>query len=155
MKKFISLMVSMIVGLVALMAWSCDDDKNDKDAPISFESLPQAAQTFIHQYYPSDKVVYVSREGKNNRTSYDVTLASGHEVEFDATGQWTDVDAPAQQYVPEGIVPQPISEYVATNFPAYGINEISRKSNGGYEVELTNGLELPFDRDGIFIGHLN
>ena len=151
MKKFFSL---IFISLMAMMVWSCADN-DDKDIPITFDQLPKPAQIFISQYYPSDKVVSIEREGKNDRTSYDVRLSSGHEVEFDAAGEWTDVDAPAQQYVPEGIVPQPIAEYVTTNFPAFGINEISKERNGDYEIELTNGLDLRFDQYGVFIGHLD
>lgn len=150
MRKFLSL---MMIGLIAVMAWSCDDD-DDKNTPISFSDLPKTAQNFLNEYYPSDKVVSIDREGKHEGTEYDVRMASGHEVEFDVAGQWTDVDAPAQQYVPEGIVPEPIRQYVTENFQAFGINEISREKYG-YEVELTSGLELRFDHDGIFIGHLD
>lgn len=151
MKKFLSL---MIIGIVAMMAWSCDDD-DDKEAAITFDQLPKAAQTFINQYYAGDNVVYIDREGKNERTSYDVHLKSGTEIEFDATGEWTDVDAPAQQYVPDAIVPDAIKQYVTTNFPAFGINEISKRRDGGYEIELTNGLDLQFDKYGVFVGHLD
>lgn len=149
MKKLLSFLA---IGIVAIMAWSCSDD--DNDAPITYDQLPQAAKTFITTYYPSDKIVSVDRDGKNDKTEYDVRFASGHEVEFDGAGQWTDVSAPAQQSVPAGIVPPAIQDYVTTNFPAYGINEISVEKYG-YEIELTNGLDLPFDQSGVFIGHLN
>ncbi len=151
MKKIFSL---MIIGIAAILTWSCDDN-DDKEAAITFNQLPEAAQTFINQYYAGDVVTYIERESKNGKTTYDVHLKSGTEIEFDATGEWTEVDAPSQQYVPDAIVPDAIKQYVTTNFPAYGINEISKRTDGGYEIELTSGLELQFDKDGIFVGHLD
>lgn len=143
----------LLVSLIAVMAWSCKDD-DDKDVPMSYDMLPKTALEFISQYYPGDKPVRVVREGAHSGSAYEVVLASGNEIEFDAAGLWIDVDAPAQHSVPEGIIPTPIKLYVETNFPAYLVNEITRNS-AGYEIELTNGLELQFDQDGIFIGHLD
>ncbi len=150
MKKTIML---LFVSLMAMMAWSCKDD-DDKDVPMSYDMLPKPAQEFISTYFPSDKAVKVVRDDEHAGTVYEVLLATGNEIEFDAAGQWVDVSAPPQNSVPQGIVPTPIWLYVEANFPAYYINEITRNAPG-YEIELTNGLELQFDQDGIFIGHLD
>lgn len=48
------------------------------------------------------------------------------------------------------MLPIPMAQYIAANFPGSGVNEISRKYNG-YEVELTNGVELIFDSNGYLI----
>lgn len=140
------------LSFIALFAWSCSDN-DDKDVPVSYEMLPTQAKEFLNNYFPGDRTVKIERDGKHSYSSYDVVLSSGYEVEFDAAGLWTDVDAPNQKAVPDGIVPEAIKKYVTDTFPAYLINEISRDSNG-YEVELTNGLDLHFDRDGIFTGKL-
>lgn len=151
--KMKKILMFIMISFAAMLAWSCSDD-DDKDVPMSYEMLPKAAQEFVSTYYPGDRPVKVEREGSHASAAYEVVLASGHEVEFDAAGQWVSVDAPAQHSVPAGIVPEPIQEYVSTNFPAYLVNEITRNQRG-YEVELTNGLDLQFDSAGIFIGHLD
>lgn len=80
-----------------------------------------------------------------------MTLASGFSVEFDAVGEWSDVDAPMNVAITnDGFIPQPIRDYVTTNYTDAGINEISRDSRG-YEVELTNQIELQFDQNGNFV----
>ena len=147
MKKFLTLFV---IGIVAAMTWSCSDD-DDKDRPLDYESLPAVSKAFVETYFPGDKPVKVTREGSNSRTEYDVTLASGFSVEFDAEGEWTDVDGPMNIAITnDGFIPQPIRDYVAANYTDAGINEISRDRRG-YEVDLTNRIELQFDRNGNFV----
>ncbi|MCM1163917.1 MAG: PepSY-like domain-containing protein [Muribaculaceae bacterium] len=142
----------LILGIMAVLTWSCSDD-DDKDVPVSYEMLPTQAKEFLTNYFPGDRSIKVEREGDHSGSSYEVTLSSGYEVEFDAAGLWIDVDAPNQQAVPSGIVPEPIQRYVSETFPAFLINEITRYSTG-YEIELTNDLELRFDRDGNLITKL-
>lgn len=148
MKKIYLFLMLCVFGC---LAWSCSDD-DDNDVTLSVSSLPAPAQQFISQFYPADKVARVTKEIKNSHlnSEYEVLFVSGQEVEFDAAGQWTDVDAPKGQTVPSGIVPS-IDEYVGLNYDGIGINEISREANG-YEVELVNGIELLFDANGQFIG---
>ena len=86
MRKFITLFV---IGIVAAMAWSCSDD-DDKDRPLSYDSLPAVTKSFVETYFPGDKPVRVSRDGKNELAEYDVKLTSGFELEFDAAGQWVE-----------------------------------------------------------------
>lgn len=53
--------------------------------------------------------------------------------------------------MPDGIVPQPIVDYVAQNYPNGVIVTIERDDNG-YEIELRDGTELKFDNDLNFVG---
>ncbi|MDE6288517.1 MAG: PepSY-like domain-containing protein, partial [Muribaculaceae bacterium] len=90
------------------------------------------------------------KDAKGSAVKYDVYLADGTEIEFDGNGEWISVDAPAGAAVPAGIVPAPIADFVAYTYPNEKINEISRDSRG-YEVELTNEVDLIFGIDGSFI----
>lgn len=48
--------------------------------------------------------------------SYEVKLADGTKIDFDARGEWTDVERPGG-VVPDGLIPQPILKFVAANYP--------------------------------------
>ncbi len=146
MKK---LYLLLIVGIFACFAWSCSDD-DDNDITVPESELPMAAKSFISEFYPAEKVVKVKKENSNGVISYDVAFASGLDIDFDAAGQWTDVDAPKGQTLPLGIVPDQIMEYITETFPTLGVNEISR-DKFGYEVELVNGRDLYFDTNFNFI----
>ena len=49
--------------------------------------------------------------------------------------------------VPSDLVPVAIAEYVKTNFAGTKIVKID-KEHGGYEVELSNDIELHFNSQG-------
>lgn len=147
MKK-ISYLLLLVMSIFTFSFAACHDD--DDDMPILANELPQAAKTFISQYYPDIKVVKVTRDQDNNRVEYDVVLGNGHDLTFNANGEWTDVDAPLGQTIPDGIAPANIVEYINQNYNGYGINEISKESYG-YDVELTNGIDLEFNAQGEFI----
>lgn len=151
MKK-LKFMSALLVGLLSLTTvTACDDDK-DKDTIVSATELPTASQTFVSQYYGSTvKIVKVKKEIDKGVVEYDVTLSNRHEITFNAAGEWIDVDAPTGETVPEAIVPVEIREYVETNYPSTGINEISKEVYG-YDVDLTTGVDLMFDSTGGFIG---
>ncbi len=148
MKKTLKIFSLLLLVLVGTSLSACGDDDDDVIVPAA--SLPEAASSFIKTYYPSVKVAYVNRETDKGEVQYEVRMTSGDEITFDASGEWIDVDAPAGRSIPEGIVIVPIVDYVAANYSGVGINEISRIAVG-YEVELTNGVDLRFDPAGNFL----
>ena len=48
--------------------------------------------------------------------------------------------------MPAAIVPEAIGKYVADNYASLTIVQIERE-NYGYDIELSNGLDIRFDRD--------
>lgn len=144
MKKSLYFTLALVFGLTVLS--SCSEDDN----LVAPADLPQAAQTFMNKYFAGTDVLSVKKDGKHSGTEYTVKLRNGYEVEFDATGNWTDVDAPAGKTIPDGIAPDRIASYVAQEYPGMGINEISRDYRG-YDVELVTGLDLEFDIEGNFL----
>ena len=76
--------------------------------------------------------------------SYDVTFTNGDKVEFDKKGEWKNVDC-GHNAVPQGVVPQAIQSYVNKNHPNAKIKQIE-KDRKDYDVELTNGWDIKFDK---------
>ena len=109
--------------------------------------LPKAAQAFLSNYYASVSVSRVERDVEDGSPVYEVYMANGHEVTFGLDGNWLTVDAPDRTAIPAGIVPEAIASYLNANFSGVGVNEIDRTSYG-YEVDLLNGLDLKFNKDG-------
>ena len=136
----------LFVALMGVAIFGCSDN----DEPVGVDAIPSQARMFLEQYYPSVNTSRVEKEGKGSSTKYDVHLVDGTEIEFDNAGNCISVDAPVGAAVPAGIVPTPIADFVADTYPNEKINEISR-DNRGYEVELTNEVDLIFGIDGSFI----
>lgn len=143
MKKILRFLPLLLIAVTGVAFAACSDDK---DEPVSANSLPAAAKSFLEAYYPSVNIVSATKD----HDDYDVVLANGHKVEFDAAGNWTDVDAPAGQSIPNGFYPAAIDIYVGETYNGTGINEIS-KTASGFDVELTTGVDLLFNADGTFV----
>ncbi|MDE6422886.1 MAG: PepSY-like domain-containing protein [Muribaculaceae bacterium] len=150
MKKLLKFLPFLLVAVMAVGFWSCDNDDDVDDIIVTEQQLPSQAKTFISDYYPSVKVSKVTKE--NNE--YDVILSNRHQIEFSLTGEWMDVDAPAGETVPSGFYPAAINTYIEENLNGVGINEMSRE-NYGYDVELVDGRDLRFSTTGSFLGYDN
>lgn len=151
MKNLKYLFLALICSVTAFSFVSCDDDDNDdKETTVSFNSLPDAARVFVNTYFANETVTSVKHNPASVTEAYEVRFQSGAEIDFTAAGEWTDVSMAPGRTIPAGIVLQNISDYVTQNFPSDGINEVS-KQVCGYEVELVSGIDLYFDLSGGFL----
>ncbi|MEI7486371.1 MAG: PepSY-like domain-containing protein [Chryseobacterium sp.] len=120
-----------------------------QDRAISPNQLPKTAKNFLTVNFKGvaagsvieDREIYGVDE-------YKVRLANGMKVEFDSKGNWKEVDGEHQK-VPYGFIPANIRNYVAKSFPNTHIIKIERKS-WSYKAELSNGIDLEFDKNGNF-----
>ena len=115
----------------------------DNDKPVQVNQLPAQAQTFLQTYFKDAKVALATQETELFSKSYDVVFNTGDKVEFDKSGQWTEVRC-RQTGVPAQIVPAQIAEYVKTNYPDALILQIERDSRE-WEVKLSNRWEITFN----------
>ena len=109
----------------------------DNDRPIQIGQLPTKAQTFLSTYFKSSKVALAKQETDLFSKSYDVIFTTGEKVEFDKSGDWTEVSCKVNG-VPSAIVPQGIKS------PDARILSIER-DRSNYEVKLSNRWEITFD----------
>ena len=131
----------LLLGLVALQTTACG--ANDK--PIKVTDLPRPAQEFISTHMPDHKVAMAKMDAELFDKSYEVIFANGDKVEFDRSGEWTDVEY-LEGAVPAALVPAAIAKYVAANDPDAYIRSIDRDRHD-YEVKLSNLWEIKFDLD--------
>lgn len=117
-----------------------------KDSIITPDRLPDAARSFINEYFAENTISYIKKDRGLANISYEVVLQDGTEIEFDKSGNWDSIDC-KRNAVPVGLVPDAISEYVQVNFPGQLIVKIDREAFG-HEIELSSDLELKFDKNG-------
>jgi hypothetical protein len=142
MKPKLNLMTCLIAGL--LFGFSAYAQKT----VIKKEVLPANAQTFLKTHFGSKKPSYIIQDKELLSTEYKVQFDNKIEIEFDKKGNWKEVDGKNSK-IPASIIPKKITSYVKTNFPKEKITKIEIGSSG-YEVKLTNGLELKFNLKGDF-----
>jgi len=143
-------MKNLIKTLMLLFIAGSSFQAMAQEKVIEVANLPKTAQNFLQKHYANDKVALTKSEKETlSPIEYKVVLASGTEVEFDSKGEWTEVDANTVA-VPHDIVPAKIKSYVQKSFPDNNIVQI-KKEKKGYEVELTNGIEVKFNKNADFI----
>ncbi|MDE6715557.1 MAG: PepSY-like domain-containing protein [Muribaculaceae bacterium] len=112
--------------------------------------LPKAAMQFINTHYSGEKISHIEWDTDATSAKYEVKLANGDEVTFDANGQWTEVETAANAMIPRTILPDTVYKYIAFKYPKLNIVE-ANTNTVGYKVELSNGVELIFSSTGKFI----
>lgn len=70
----------------------------------------------------------------------------GLDVDLNLTAQRSD------DHINTASLPQPILDYVTTNYPDNTIVNAEIEDSNNYEIELNNEMELIFDQEGIFLG---
>jgi hypothetical protein len=116
----------------------------NNDKPIKFEQLPQASQQFIKKHFANKEISIVVVESGIIEKNYDVIFANGDKVEFDGKGEWTNVDC-EYSAVPVAVIPAAIKAYVDKHYPDAKVKQIE-KDRREYDVELTNGWDIKFDK---------
>lgn len=119
---------------------------SSKDKIITPDNLPEAAQSFIKEYFPESPISFAKKDAEIGGTTYEVTLQDGTEIDFTGRGEWKKVDC-KRAAVPGALVPAAIAGYVQASFPGQMIVKIEKERHG-YEIELGNDLELKFDKNG-------
>lgn len=115
---------------------------NDKS--ITVNALPAKAQTLLNNHFNGQKVMLATIESGVVSRSYDVVLQNGTKLEFDKKGNLTEIDC-KQGIVPALLIPQAIKSYLKDNYAGQSVKKIEMNKNE-YEVELTNGLDLTFNK---------
>ena len=112
--------------------------------PISVDALPAKAQTLLNNHFNGQKVMLATIESGVVSRSYDVVLKNGTKLEFDKRGNLTEIDC-KQGIVPSQLIPQPIKNYLKENYRGEAVRKIELNKKE-YEVELTNGIDLTFNK---------
>lgn len=139
---------ALLVALLALVASvaCCARDVVSYDVT----ALPRAAQNLLSTHFANVQVNHIKIDKHAfGGDDYDVVLNNGVEIDFDSEGRLDEIDCGRNGKVPDALVFAPVKEYVARTYPNEKIIKYDVKRNG-YEVELRSGLELIFNKQGVF-----
>lgn len=140
MKRIFRILMIAICCMVSCnMAANAGNDK-----PISVNALPAKAQTLLNNHFNGQKVMLATIESGVVSRSYDVVLQNGTKLEFDKKGNLTEINC-KQGIVPALLIPQALKNYLKDNYAGQSVKKIEMNKNE-YEVELTNGLDLTFNK---------
>ena len=142
MKRFIT-----VFAIFAALAFSAKADER----PIDVGQLPKASINFLNDHFANVEVLYATVEREMLDTDYEVRLTDGTTLDFDGRGNWTEISN-KRSGVASTILPSAVGEYTSAQYPGEKFIKVERNRHG-YEVKLTNGLELHFTNDGKMIGY--
>ena len=138
--------LALCVAMLAFTACDGDDEKR-----VKMGDLPATAQAFIETYFADVEVSSVIREKDDGRTTYDVLLADGTDIEFDNKGEWTSIDCFFSP-LPAGILMPAITAKIEELHPGATVHGVD-KEVGGYKVEVLDGgveWDMYFNQQGEF-----
>lgn len=138
MKKF-ALLTLMVFGLM-----SCES--SDRIA-IEFTQLPNNAQSFIKTHFPDKTISIIFYDKDIFDKDYEVVFEDTSNVDFNSKGEWTEIEVKSAPGVPTAAIPAAITNYINAKHPTTFITKIN-KDRRDYEVELRNGIDIVFDKNG-------
>ena len=142
MKKQLIILTTLLLSVFAMRAESLR-------RIISFEELPKKAQTFVGSYFNGLEITFVRMEVELTKTEYTVRFGNGMEVEFNSNGDWVEVESHLE-CLPKGFLDGKILSFLDQHHKGHCLHEIARQRHK-IELELSNGLQLIFKKNGEFL----
>lgn len=141
MKKLIALLAVAI--LMVLPVAARNNYAHDGSA------LPPAAKTMLANNFNSEVSLVKIDKNFGRISEYDVILKDGTEISFDASGNWKEIETNVGKSVPKALVPAGVKAFMKKAQPGTHVIGIDKERNG-FTVELSNGVEMKFDKEGNF-----
>ena len=141
-------MKKVIIFTIALLAFGTTVQA-ETDRPITINQLPENAQAFIQQHFPGEKISLAKMEREFMETTYEIIFTNGSKIDFFKNGEWKEVDC-KYATVPPAVIPSQIANYISQTYPDASVVQIDWDKRE-YEVKLTNGLELTFNKNFYII----
>lgn len=142
MKRQFTLMLVLMAASISALAGT----------PVRATELPKEIKSFVAKHFPGDRIREAEKDREFGGFEYEIKMESGAEIDFATDYNWKEVKAAHRSAVPKALIPSGIRKYVSKNHPETEIVEISRK-RGGYEIELSNGLEIKITAQGKVISY--
>ena len=142
-------LIKKVFLLVTLLIFGFSVRAESGHRIITFEELPTKAQEFVSTYFGSLPIRFVRMEVDVTKTEYTVRFENGMEVEFNSFGDWDEVESHSE-CLPSGFLQKEILDFLNQNHDGFCLHEVARGKHK-IEVELANGLEIIFNKNGEFL----
>ena len=138
----------LLAGVLMLAAGGAAEAKR----PTQMSELPATAQQFVRDNFADGRVTHVKMAGRLADRDYEVAFVDGTRIQFDKNGNWEEIHTHYGK-IPATVLPQKARTYLREHYPEVPMTAVEHDRKG-YEIELSNGLELEFGPDGTLLsGH--
>lgn len=135
---------NILAALLLLIAVSATAQKK-----IAVSELPAGATAFLDKHFKGIPIDKAKKDAEHGEKGYEVILKDGTEIEFWKDGAWREVDGKGKP-IPTAYISAVIVDYVAKNYPNEKITHIDY-GHKDVDVDLTNKIDLEFDKSGRFL----
>ena len=111
---------------------------------VDYSEIAPEIMLFVETHFPQTSIYNCHL----TQHYYKVKLNDHTMLKFNHSFVWVEVDCEHSAIygiVPSSIVPEQITDYVTVNFPNNHIDQIEKKNNGNWEIELDNDHDIKFD----------
>lgn len=114
---------------------------------VSLDKLPQNSQELLKSDFSKEAVKNIQMDRESSWDKYTVHFTSGNMISFEGgSGDWSKIDMKVGA-VPSNLIPVKINSNVKNNYPGNTVKMIM-KTNDGYQVKLSGGVTVMYDKDG-------
>lgn len=131
------------VALTAVILIGCYQEK-----VLTASEIPSEITEYVSTHFPNNNLLQAVEDRDGLTKTYDVVLSDNITLEFNRKKEITDIDGNTK--LPDTVIPNEISQYVATNFPNNVITDWELEDQH-QQVGLDNGADLEFTMNGDFI----
>jgi len=118
----------------------------------SIQSIPEKGKALVKDHFAAQMIDHVQKfdMARPSGTLYEVRLADHTEIDLDINGEWIEIDGHDDRPIPTTFLNPTILSYLSSNFPNTAVTTVERTAQG-YELELSNDIDLYFDLQGNFV----
>ncbi|MCM1484266.1 MAG: PepSY-like domain-containing protein [Muribaculaceae bacterium] len=122
---------------------------------VEYTQIPLEARKFIDRHFRGLTVMKAEREYDDG--TYEIELSDGTDLDFDAKGAWTEVDAPDGYVLASELLGKLLPDKARRELRKHGVEgkvESVKRSPTGYTVDLRGEKvdEYLFASDGRLVG---
>jgi hypothetical protein len=132
----------------AVLAVSIAFASCEKETIVPAGNVPVEITTYVSTHFPDATILQVLNDQEGTRKTYDVRLSDYISLEFDCQKRIIDIDG--VEGLPASVIPEAIAQYVRDNYPNEVITDWELDGRN-QQIELKNGLDLEFNKDGAFL----
>ena len=133
----------IFIAILALAFVSCE-----KETVLDDMNIPEEISNYVNTHFPDNKIIQVVKDVDELELSYDVILEDSLSMEFNRKKKIISIEGINK--IPDSVIPEKLLNYVNNNYSEQYIIEWNL-DNRYQEIELNNGIELKFNKEGEFI----
>ena len=120
----------------------------DKETILNENDIPAEIKTYVETHFPGAKILQCVKDKDGLELNYDVIIDGNFQLEFNKKKVIESIDGVSK--LPDSVIPAKILTYVQTNYVSNFITDWELDRNN-QQVELDNGIELKFNKNGDFL----